>query len=196
MIKKLNSIFIRGLIVVLPVSLTIFVMVWLTAKMENLFAPHVKTLLGDFYFPGFGILITFLGIFLVGILVSNFITGRIISFFTTRFEKLPVVKAIYRPLRDFISLLGGSAHEDLKRVVILDFKEMNIKVFGLVTRDVFDDIPNHSFDEQTIAVYIPFSYFFGGITLFVPRSIITEVDIPADMALRSSLTGWIKNSEK
>ncbi len=195
MIKKLNSIFIRGLIVVLPLSLTIFVLVWLTTRMENLFAPHVKALLGDFYFPGYGILVTFLGIFLVGVLVSNFITGKIISFFTNKFERLPVIKAIYRPLKDFISLLGGSAHEDLNRVVVIEFKEFNTQVVGLITREESSDISEDAFKKETIAVYLPFSYFFGGVTLFVPRKIVKEIDMPADEALRSSLTGWIKSSK-
>jgi uncharacterized membrane protein len=193
--KKLNSIFIRGIIVLLPLLLTIFLLVWMTTKAENLFAPQVKAMLGEYYFTGFGILFTVFFIFLVGLLSSNFITGRLFKYFILKFERIPVVKAIYRPLKDFISLLGGGAQDDMNSVVLVSMPNHDFELIGLVTREDFDDFPDKPFKADTVAVYIPYSYFFGGCTLFVSRKHIKEIDIPADKALRMAITGYIKGSD-
>ena len=111
-----------------------------------------------------------------------------------RFERLPVVKAIYRPLKDFISLLSGAAHEDVNSVVVVNLEKMGIELIGLVTREDFTDLPENSFKGNKIGVYIPYSYIFGGCTIFVDRSSVRFIDIPADKAMRLALTGWIKNT--
>ncbi|MBL7664907.1 MAG: DUF502 domain-containing protein [Bacteriovoracaceae bacterium] len=193
MMKSIYSVFIRGLLVVLPMIVTVFLLVWVTSKVESLFGDSMQSLLGEWYFPGFGILFTILLILLVGVLVSNYVTRNMIAFFVKKFESLPVIKTVYRPIKDFVGLLGGSEHNHLKRVVIFNYNE-NIQMIGLVTRDDFDDLPAGHFTDEHIAVYIPFSYIFGGTTVFVKRSMVKEIDIAADFTLRSAITGWIKNN--
>ena len=78
--KHINKLFLKGLIVVLPVTVTIYVLVLVATKAEKVFGGFIKDILGaDLYVPGLGILLTFIAILGVGILVSNFITGRIIN---------------------------------------------------------------------------------------------------------------------
>ena len=77
----INRLFFKGLIVVVPVTLTIYVLVIVSTQAENLFSGFLKKLIGpDLYIPGLGIALTFISILTVGVLVSNFITGKAVSF--------------------------------------------------------------------------------------------------------------------
>lgn len=194
--KVLNQLFWKGFIVVLPVTLSLYFTLALLNKAEGLFGNFLKKLLGpSFYVPGLGIVLTILMIISVGVLVSNFLTGSIIKFFIHQFEKVPFIKTIYNPLRDLIALFGGSGHENMKKVVIVEFKEQGFKAIGLVTREEFDDLPSGSVAENSVAVYIPMSYMLGGFTAIFPRDLVREVDIPVEKAIKLAITGWIKSDK-
>jgi uncharacterized membrane protein len=191
--NMINKLFFKGLIVIMPVTLTLYLMVAISTKAENLFGNLIKDFLGPgLYVPGFGILLTVIAIIGVGVLAGNFITGRVINWATSTFEKIPFLKAIYNPLRDLMSLFAGGGQDNMKKVVIVNFEKLGFKSIGLVTREEFSDIPSGTFPKDNIAVYIPMSYMLGGFTTIVPRSSVTEVDIPVEKAFKLAITGWIK----
>lgn len=189
----LNRLFWKGLIVLMPVTLTIYFLFFIMTKAEGLFGNYIKSMLGSqLYIPGLGILVTFIAILGVGVLVSNFITGRVIHFFILQFEKVPFIKAIYNPLKDLMSLFGGNGQDKMKKVVLVNFEKLGFRSIGLVTREEFSDLPGMPIESDHITVYIPMSYMLGGFTAIVPRSSVTEVDIPVEKAIKLAITGWIK----
>ena len=162
-------------------------------KAESLFGNFLKKVLGpDLYIPGLGILISVILMILIGILVSNFITGSIIRFFMEQFEKVPFIKAIYNPLRDLMSLFGSGSHNNMKKVVLVKFDKMGFECLGLVTREEFNDLPGNKIDPNSVAVYIPMSYMLGGFTAIFPKESVKEIDIPVEKAIKLAITGWIK----
>ena len=189
--KYINQTFFKGLIVVLPITLTFYLLIWASYKIESLFGSALEMLLGKwFYIPGLGIAVTLLFIFLIGVLVNNYITGRFFSWLTRTLEKVPLIKVIYNPLKDLMALLPGRSSEKTKpqKVVLVPLGPLGVEVLGLVTRDELDELPG----ENLISVYVPLSYMLGGITLLVSRDKVKKVDIPVDQALKLSVTAWIK----
>ena len=91
-----------------------------------------------------------------------------------------------------MSLFGGNGQDKMKKVVMVDLEKLGVRAIGLVTREEFDDISHEHFSDEDIAVYIPMSYMLGGFTAIVPRSAVTEVDIPVERAIKLAITGWIK----
>lgn len=192
--KHLNQIFFKGLIVVLPITLTFYLLIWASMNVESLFGSGLELLLGKkLYFPGLGIVVTVVFIFLVGLLVNNFITGRFFAWLTKTLEKVPLIKVIYNPLKDLMALIPGRNSDKNKpqNVVLVKLDQLGVEALGLVTREVIDELPG----EEKVTVYIPFSYMLGGITLIVSKSQIRKIDIPVDQALKLSVTAWIKASE-
>ena len=193
--KHLNQIFFKGLIVVLPITLTFYLLYWASVSIESLFASTIRLVLGqNLYIPGFGIVLTLVFIFLVGLLVNNYFTGRIFAWLTQSLEKIPLIKVIYNPLKDLMALIPGRSSDKNKpqRVVLVPIENMGIEVLGLVTREDLEEIQ----DATKVVVYVPFSYMLGGITLIVPREKVRIVDMPVDQALKLSVTAWIKASEE
>jgi uncharacterized membrane protein len=192
--KHLNQIFFKGLIVVLPITLTFYLLYWASINIESLFASIIRLVLGqDLYIPGLGIVVTIIFIFCVGLLVNNYFTGRIFAWLTQSLEKIPLIKAIYNPLKDLMALIPGRSNEKEKpqRVVLVQLDHMGVEVMGLVTRELLEEIK----DTSKVSVYVPFSYMLGGMTLIVSRDKIKIIDIPVDQALKLSVTAWIKAQE-
>ncbi|MBD65005.1 MAG: hypothetical protein CME62_07345 [Halobacteriovoraceae bacterium] len=191
--KTINRLFWKGLIVVMPITITIYVLLVILNKAESIFGQLIKNIVGNqFYIPGLGILITIILMVMVGLMVSNILTGSIINFFINQFEKFPVIKAIYNPLRDLMSLFAGGSHDNMKKVVIVKLENLGVEAIGLVTREEFTDLPDQTFEPDKIAVYVPMSYMLGGFTAIVPRSMVRELDIPVEKAIKLAITGWIK----
>jgi len=195
-LKLLNKLFLNGLFVIIPISLTVYLILLISQTSENIFAPLVKKVLGpNLYIPGLGLFLTFAFIVLVGVLVSNFITGRIVKFFISQFENIPFIKTIYSPLKDLMSLFSQSSNKNMKKVVVVKLRDTGMETLGLITREEFSDIGDSPFGVGKVAVYIPMSYMVGGMTVIVNREEIREVDIPVERAFKLAITGWIKSDK-
>jgi uncharacterized membrane protein len=193
--KQINQIFFKGLIVVLPITLTFYLLVWASYKIESIFGSTIEWLVGRWlYIPGLGIVVSIIFILLVGLLVNNYITGRFFEWLSETLEKVPLIKVIYNPLKDLMALIPGrSSDKDRpQRVVLVPLGPMGGQALGLVTREELDELPG----SGLISVYIPLSYMLGGITILIEKEKVKKVDIPVDQALKLSLTAWIKASEK
>lgn len=193
--KHINQIFFKGLIVVLPITLTFYLLVWASYKIESLFGSTIEWLVGQWlYIPGLGIVVSVVFIFLVGLLVNNYITGRFFEWLTDTLEKVPLIKVIYNPLKDLMALIPGRSSEKDKpqRVVLVPLEPMGLNALGLVTREDLDELPG----SGLISVYIPLSYMLGGITVLIEKEKVKKVDIPVDQALKLSVTAWIKVADK
>lgn len=191
--KVINKLFWKGLVVVTPITLSVYLLLIMLNKAEGIFGKIIKSLIGPSnYIPGLGIFLTIILMIIVGLLVSNLITGSVIKFFINQFEKFPIIKTIYNPLKDLMSLFGGNNTDKMKKVVMVDFPKMGLKSLGLVTREEFDDLGNCGISNDEIAVYIPMGYMIGGFTVIVPRESLTELDLPVETALKLAITGWVK----
>lgn len=193
--KHINQIFFKGLIVVLPITLTFYLLVWASYKIESIFGSTIEMIVGQWlYIPGLGIFVTLIFIFLVGLLVNNYITGRFFSWLTETLEKVPLIKVIYNPLKDLMALIPGrSSDKDRpQRVVLVPLENLGVNALGIVTREQLDELPG----SGLVSVYIPLSYMLGGITILIEKDKVKKVDIPVDQALKLSVTAWIKAPDK
>jgi uncharacterized membrane protein len=197
-LRFVYRIFIKGVLTLLPISLTIYLLVWCAGTMENVFGGPLQNLFPSLNgFTGAGFLLGMTLVFLVGLAVNSYLTQRFVEWIDQRLENLPVIRTIYGPIRDVTNLFGSQGASSQQRVVLVnvDGKEGGIEALGLITRDTFLDLPPNSVLPGSVAVFIPFSYGMGGITMVVPRTRVRETAIPADRAMQLAITGWIKSSK-
>ena len=190
--KSLRAIFLRGLLTLLPIAVTIYVLYTGVLIFENLLGNVLRSFIpATDYVPGYGFSLTIILIFVFGLLLNNMITATFWSHIEKKLISVPFIKAIYSPLRDLMNLFSIKGQKNLQGVVLVDFKN-GIKILGLVTRDHFPDLGAASVKiEDRVAVYLPMSYGLGGFTLLVPKSQIEIVDIPVEKALQLAITGWV-----
>lgn len=196
MFGRFNSILIKGLITLLPLTVTVYLITWMAGSLEGSFGSVITAFLPEgYYIPGLGILMALTTIFFVGLIVEHYLTQRAVDGLERQLKRLPVVRAIYSPLRDLTDLLSraqsSSQGGTSQRVVFIRFAP-GVELMGLVMRDRFDDLPGQPIEPGKVAVFVPFSYGFGGTTYIVDSSSVRETKLSADRALQLAITGWVK----
>ncbi len=179
--------FIRGLLAVAPIAITIAIIVWLYNMIEDSIGGLYIRFIGEkYYFPGLGLLIALVIIFIIGIVINNWLIRKAYQAFERLLDKLPFVKTLYRSIGDLMSFFKGNSKMDGGRVVMVTFLDM--KIMGLVSRDSFEDLPKGIGGEGEVAVYIPMSYQIGGMTIIVSKSLVQPVDMGIEEGLRFAAT--------
>ena len=190
--RKLARTFLRGLLVVLPVGLTLYVIYWLGASSEELIGKVFERILPDTgllqYRPGMGLVAALALITLIGT-VANWMVfrrlGRLVDALLTR---IPLVKTLYGGIRDLMDFVGKSqGRQKMQQVVLIDLKE-NWQAMGIVTQTDRERMPEAVTSDDPIAVYLPMSYQIGGYTLFLPRDQVRPVDMSIEDAMRYAMT--------
>ena len=194
--KKLYKYFFRGLITILPVALTLYVLYIFLAWTESLALWILRPLIGSFYIPGMGLVFGVASILLIGYLVSKQGVRRLLSFAELPFTNLPVVKSIYSSLKSFADYFSPAGAEGGQSVVILRKPGSEMEIVGLVTRRSFADLPGGFLPGNRVAVYLPMGYMIGGYTVFVPIDWVHPIAMSVEEAMRSSLIAWMARPEQ
>lgn len=189
--RAFNKIFFRGLITLLPIAITIYIVYSAIVILENLLGNFLRQFITE-YVPGLGLIATLVLIFIFGLLLNNFITMRILHALESKLVQVPFIKAIYSPLRDLMNLFDRTEDSSAKSVVLVQIGNTGAQALGIVTRENFRDLPFSAQMTDKIAVYFPFSYGLGGYTILVPRQLVTKVDLPIERAMSLAITGWVK----
>lgn len=192
---RLYKYFFRGLITVLPLALTIYLLYIFLAWTEAVALTFLRPFIGGFYVPGMGLALGILGILAIGYLVSKQRVQRFLTVLEMPFTNLPVVKSIYSSLKSFADYFSPSSKNTAQQVVILRVPGQQLELVGLVTRRNMDGLPEGFTQGDRVAVYLPMGYMIGGYTVFVPQDWVQPIQMSVEEAMRSSLIAWMARAE-
>jgi uncharacterized membrane protein len=165
--KRLLSYFLQGLVFLVPIGLTIWVLLGAIVAVDE----WARGGLG-LDIPGFGIAFSLSAITFAGFLASNFLTRRLMRTLETVFDRLPLVKMLHGALKDLLSAFVGEKKRFDKPVLVDLNAEKTIKALGFITREDLEYLGEPGF----VAVYFPQSYNFAGQVVLVSRAVIRPVD--------------------
>ncbi len=195
--NTLGKLFLKGLAVVIPITLTLAILWWMAAGAERLMGSILKfTLPSGWYVPGMGLASGLALVILIGLLSHVLIFQKLFNLGETILNRLPLVKTIYTAIKDFIGYLSPDKDSAMSKVVMVQLPGQSFQLIGFVTREQFDDLPFTPTADDPVAVYMPMSYQIGGYTLFLPRSALTPLDIPFESAMRLVLTGGVSHKRE
>jgi uncharacterized membrane protein len=187
--RFVTATFLRGLAVILPVGLTLYVLWWIGTTGEQVIGGLLKKLLGvDNYPAGTGLLLGFGVVLTIGLLTRAFLVRRVIALGERILQKMPLVKTIYGPLKDMVALFAQDEKRELGQVVLVRVGDTEIDMLGFVTRESLTGITKDEGDRDRICVYLPMSYQLGGFLVMVPRSRVRSLDMSAEQGLRLAIT--------
>lgn len=190
--KRLSQYFLRGLIAILPLGLTVYLLFTLVAWSESFAMQFIRPIVGNFYIPGLGLILTAGLIVLTGFLISRDATARLLNWVELPFTNIPVVKSVYNSLKSFADYFSPQHRgEATQQVVILRMPNQPLEIVGLITRNHMHGLPPGFLPGDRVAVYLPMGYMIGGYTVFVPREWLTPINMTVEEAMRSSLIAWM-----
>lgn len=194
--KSVGRIFLTGLLTLLPVLATLYLILWLIGTMERFFGAQLKWLMPDEYYrTGMGLLLAVLVIFGVGLLTHALLFRRLFAWAERLLLKIPVVRSVYGALRDLFGLVASGQDDEAMQVVSVTLPGTQIRLMGFVTRSEFGDLPAGVAQKGEIAVYLPMSYQIGGYMLFLPRELAVPIEMSREDAMKFVLTAGLKSTK-
>ena len=193
--KQLNKNLVAGLLTVVPLMATIFLVYWFASSAEEFLGRFIRMLVPEkFYWPGIGLLAGIILLYMIGLMMQAWVVKILFSWADNLLYRVPLVKVIYGSIRDFVDFLQG--HKQAQKRVVAVSVDDNAKMIGFVTREDLSDLPGEVGKEGWVAVYFPLSYQIGGYTLLLKRSDLEPLDISLEHATRFLLTAGIGKERK
>jgi uncharacterized membrane protein len=195
--KNLLRLFLQGVIILAPISLTIWTVVavfnWIDHILPNTLHNLFPRLVDIDQFglprriPGLGFVI-FIGIaLLAGYVSSSFIVSRLMEMADHMLEKTPGIKLIYTTIKDFVEAFAGNKRKFNKAVLVSVHAE-DVWQVGFITQEELREFDLHEY----VAVYVPQSYAFAGHLYFVRRDRVRVLtDISSTDAMKFAISGGV-----
>ena len=184
--------FLTGLVVVMPLAVTLYLLFWLFSVADSLFSGIGQALLPQgWYSPGLGPAVAVFAVLAIGAIVNAWAFGRLLLGLADRIlERIPLVKSIYGGVRDLMLFVSRSPESEKRRVVLVTLPG-EVRLIGFITdAKPGEAVPelNRDDDETVVAVYLPMSYQIGGYALYLPERCLQRLEMPVEQAMRMVLT--------
>jgi len=195
MLKSISKTLLTGFVTILPVVLTLYLFYWLAVSAESVLGRLIQLMLPDhLYWPGMGVIAGLAVIFAVGLLMHAYVVQRLFARGEQVLYHLPLIKTIYRSIRDFLEYFSPGREKEFEQVVAVSFGDTGMKVIGFVTEALPENMPEDFREKDSILVYLPLSYMIGGYAVLVPRSAVQPLDMNMEEAMRFTLTAGVTGS--
>lgn len=147
--RRIRNDFLTGLLVIVPVSVTIIILEWVFQSLDNILQPIIRVIWGR-NLPGAGFAVMIILIFLVGLITSNVVGERLVSFLESPLRKIPVLRTIYLGIKQILKEFSSNKKRSFRQVVLVEYPRAGIKSLGFVT-----NITTDATGDKTYYVLIP-----------------------------------------
>ncbi|MFH1062636.1 MAG: DUF502 domain-containing protein [Candidatus Omnitrophota bacterium] len=191
---RIRRYFIAGIVVLLPLFITVNILSLTIRFFDNLLGKYINPYLQNAYgtsFFGLGLIAIVLLIFFTGILATNVFIKKIMPYFENFFLRIPFVYQIYPSVKQLVKFLFSDDKLAFKKVVLFEYPRDDVYTMGFLTNEFFDQtIGDKTMD--TVCVYIssapnPITGFF----VIVPKKDIIVLDISVEEAIKIIISGGV-----
>lgn len=181
---KLSTYFLNGVIVLVPIAITMFVVNYVFGFTEWIVG---RFLPNGMHFPGMALLVMTAGIILIGRLSTHWFLQRLLAWGEKLLNRIPGVKFVYNSVKQLSSAMLDSKSL-LKQPVLVPFPHPGVRALGFVTSDIADSMADKLPGEH-LCVFVPMSLnMTAGFNILVPREEVVMLDVTSESALQYVLT--------
>jgi uncharacterized membrane protein len=188
MLAYLRTYFISGLLVWLPIIITVTVLKFLVdilSKSLLLLPTNLQpdVLLG-FHLPGVGVVLTVVVIFLTGLFAANFIGSRLVAMGDAIMARIPLVRTVYTGVKQVTQTLFTPGGQSFRKVLLVEFPREGVWSIAFQTGEVSQEIEG-ALKEPMVSYFVPTTPNpTSGFLMMAPRSKVIDLDISVDQALK------------
>lgn len=196
---KIRNLFFAGLFVLLPISITVFILTFIFHKLDNLLSPAFVKLLILFgmplqegaSLPGLGFVATIIIILFAGLITKNIIGKKLFRFGEIILEKIPVARNIYSGAKQIIDAVGKSKLDAFNKVIMVEYPRKGLYSIGFVTCESSGEIQANT-HETVVNVFIPTTPNpTSGLLIFVPKSDVIPLTMSVEEGIKLVVSGGI-----
>ncbi len=189
---------IAGLLVVLPVFVTFYVIKFLFTMIGGILSPVVIKAVGffgfspnskidEFVITSVAFVLTFVALYSIGVVATNFMGKFIIRFFETILHNVPIIKNVYTSSKKLIEIISLPTTQSFKRVVIVEYPRVGMKAFAFVTGNL-----KTQDGTELSSIFIPTTPNpTSGFLIYLPEQDIEETDLSIEEGMKLIVSGGI-----
>ncbi|MBI5399858.1 DUF502 domain-containing protein [Candidatus Saganbacteria bacterium] len=189
--QKLSSYFLRGLITLLPLLITIWLLYFIFSFLDSILGNFITLMMGH-PVPGLGFVITIILILLVGFFATYIIGAQIFKLGEEILCRVPLIKSIYISVKQINDVLFmQKTAEDYRRACLVEYPRKGIWSIGFITSDAAAEI-EAKVKEKMINVFIPNTPTPAtGFLIIVPAREITLLEMKTEEAFKYVVSGGV-----
>ncbi|HEX7344229.1 MAG TPA: DUF502 domain-containing protein [bacterium] len=203
--RRIRLNFLTGLLVLLPLYLTGLILVKLFLIIDGILNRLVTRAVvaalrlpisDDQVFYGLGIVTLFFVILGVGSLARNFIGKKVLAGFNRKIDRIPIIKSIYKTLRQIIEALLSTNREAFQKPVLIEYPRQGLYSVAFQTQASGGPL-QENIGEESITVFLPSTPNpTTGFVLIVPKSQVHEINMSTEDAMKLIISGGVIAGEK
>ncbi len=194
---------IAGLLVVLPIYVTFFVIKFLFTMIGGILSPVVVRAVGsigfspnskidEFIITSVAFILTFVALYSIGVITTNFLGRFVINFFEKIVNNVPIIKNVYTSSKKLLEILSLPTTQSFKRVVIVEYPRVGMKAFAFVTGSL-----KTKSGEELSSIFIPTTPNpTSGFLIYLPDKDIEETDLSIEEGMKLIVSGGILIPER
>ena len=188
--KALKKYLITGVLVWLPIAVTIWAMTYIISTADRLISLLPESWqpqhFWGFNIPGLGIVAATVVLFVTGVFAANVLGRRILGAWDSLLGRIPVVKSIYSSVKKVSESLLSDSSRSFKTPVLVPFPHPGIWTIAFVSGYIPDKLKGSlPQDDDYISVYVPTTPNpTGGYYIMVKKSDVRELEMSVDQALK------------
>ena len=177
--KKIINYFLQGLLYLIPISVTTYVVYWTFMQIDSIL---------PFNFPGLGLIVIISLITLIGYLGSVIIASPINAFFQRILNRAPLLKTIYTSVKDMMNTFVGKKKGFSEPVLVKVYENSTIERIGFITNE---DVESLNIKKGKVLVYMPHSYAISGQLFVVDKKDVTPIDKSSGEIMKLIISGGV-----
>ncbi len=182
--KKLRAYFLAGILVTVPLGLTVWIILWIFNGIDGFLQPIVERIFGD-AIPGVGFGVTVLLIFIVGVIASNVLGRRLLRYGESWLNRLPLARYLYNGIRQIMQAFAAPDKTGFMQVVLVEFPRKGTRTLGFITNETSDES-----GKKLLNIFIPTSPNpTSGFLQIIDEDQIIRTNLSVDEALRMVVSG-------
>ncbi len=192
--RRLRGYLLAGLLVWLPLGVTIFMIKLANGLMDNTLAlvpPRWREELTLPFFnitvfeiPGIGLILTLLILFLTGLLTANLVGRQMVAFGESLLERIPLVRTVYSAVKNFAEIVLGPGNQSFKKVLLIQYPRRGVWSLAFQTSSELGEIDAKTGDN-VICTFVPTTPNpTSGFIIMVPVKDAIVLDMEVDEALK------------
>ncbi|MFQ6672108.1 MAG: DUF502 domain-containing protein [Candidatus Tectimicrobiota bacterium] len=198
MYQRFRRIFVTGLLVTIPLAVTVFLLSWLFTKLDRLSPLLTRGLIAlglplpeGFRLPGLGILFTVALVFLVGIFITTFVGRRIIDWGEELLRKIPLVRIIYGGAKQVVDAVASQRGTAFNQVVLVEYPRKGLYSIGFLTCENSGEI--QAVDQRHLVnVFIPTTPNpTSGLLIVVPQEDVVPLSMTVEDGIKFIMSGGL-----
>jgi uncharacterized membrane protein len=186
--KRLRRYIVAGILVWLPIGVTIFLLRILVGLLDRTLvlipAKYQPEQFLGFAIPGLGIVLTILVLLVTGVLAANFVGRAMVNLWESALHRIPVVRSVYSAAKNFAEIVFSDSSQSFKKVLLIEYPRKGLYSLAFQTSSELGEVQGRT-GEDVLCTFVPTTPNpTSGFIIVVPRKDVIELDMDIDEALK------------